>query len=54
MMNNNVTSNYFKLYLTSDLTTDQDLLYGHVYHPINEPRYYYFDNLKLLYRNFTQ
>ena len=52
MMNNNVTSNYFKLYLTSDLTTDQDILYGHVYHPINEPRYYYFDNLKLLYRNF--
>lgn len=52
MMNNNVTSNYFKLYLTSDLTTDKDILYGHVYHPINEPRYYYFDNLKLLYRNF--
>ena len=50
-MNNNVKSNYFKLYLTSDLTTDQDLLYGRVYHPINEPRYYYFDNLKLLYRN---
>ena len=51
MMNNNVNSNYFKVYLTSDLTTDQDLLYGNVYHPINEPRYYYFDNLKLLYRN---
>ena len=53
-MNNNVTSDYFKIYLTSDLTTEQDLLYGNVYHPINEPRYYYFDNLKLLYRNLTQ
>ena len=50
-MNNNVTANYFKVYLTSDLTTDQDILYGNIYHPINEPRYYYFDNLKLLYRN---
>ena len=54
IMNDNVNSNYFKVYLTSDLTTDQDILYGHVYHPINEPRYYYFDNLKLLYRNFNQ
>ena len=54
IMNDNVNSNYFKVYLTSDLTTDQDTLYGHVYHPINEPRYYYFDNLKLLYRNFNQ
>jgi hypothetical protein len=53
-MNNNVTSNYFKVYLTSDLTTEQDIVYGHVYHPINEPRYYYFDNLKLLYRNLSQ
>ena len=53
-MNNNVTSDYFKIYLTSDLTTEQDLLYGNVYHPANEPRYYYFDNLKLLYRNLTQ
>ena len=53
-MNNNVTSNYFKVYLTSDLTTDQDLLYGNIYHPINEKRYYYFDNLKLLYRNLSQ
>lgn len=37
---------YFKIYFTSDLTTKYDL----GYHPINEPRYYYFDNLKLLYR----
>ena len=54
MMNNNINSNYFKLYLTSDLTTEQDILYGYVYHPIDEPRYYYFDNLKLLYRNLSQ
>jgi hypothetical protein len=46
-MNNNVTSDYFKVYITSDLTT----VYDPPYHPINEPRYYYFDNLKLLYRN---
>lgn len=46
-MNDNVTSNYFKIYFTSDLTT----VYDPPYHPINEPRYYYFDNLKLLYRN---
>ncbi len=52
-MNNNVKSNYFKLYLTSDLTTDQDLLYGRVYHPINEHRYYYFDNMKLLWKHLS-
>ena len=50
-MNDNISSDYFKVYITSDLTTDQDILYGNVYHPANEPRYYYFDNLKLLYRN---
>ncbi len=51
MMNNNVKSDYFKIYFTSNLTTAEDVHYGNVYHPINEPRYYYFDNLKLLYRN---
>ena len=52
-MNNNVKSNYFKLYLTSDLTTETDLYYGNVYHPINEQRYYYFDNLKLLWKHLS-
>ena len=45
-MNNNVDAEYFKIYFTSDLTTE----YDPPYHPIDEPRYYYFDNLKLLYR----
>ncbi len=51
IMNDNVNSDYFKVYFTSNLTTAQDVQYGNVYHPINELRYYYFDNLKLLYRN---
>jgi hypothetical protein len=46
-MNNNSRASYFKIYFTSDLTT----LYDPPYAPINEPRYYYFDNLKLLYRS---
>lgn len=45
-MNQNSTASYFKVYFTSDLNT----AYDPEYHPINEPRYYYFDNLKLLYR----
>ena len=45
-MNDNTDASYFKVYFTSDLTTD----YDPPYHPIDEPRYYYFDNLKLLYR----
>ena len=49
-MNTNSTASYFKIYFTSNLTTTTDLEYGHEYHPISEPRYYYFDNLKLLYR----
>lgn len=49
-MNDNYTASYFKVYFTSDLTTEVDTLYGHYYHPISERRYYYFDNLKLLYR----
>jgi hypothetical protein len=49
-MNQNNTASYFKVYLTSDLTTGVDVAYGNVYHPANERRYYYFDNLKLLYR----
>ena len=45
-MNQNYTASYFKVYFTSNLTTD----YDPEYHPISEPRYYYFDNLKLIYR----
>jgi len=46
-MNENDDASYFKIYFTSNLTT----AYDPEYHPLNEPRYYYFDNLKLLYRN---
>lgn len=49
-MNQNATASYFKIYFTSNLTTAEDLAYGQEYHPASEPRYYYFDNLKLLYR----
>ena len=49
-MNQYSSASYFKIYFTSNLTTTEDLEYGHEYHPISEPRYYYFDNLKLLYR----
>lgn len=45
-MNNNADASYFKIYFTSNLYT----VYEPDYHPISEPRYYYFDNLKLLYR----
>lgn len=45
-MNSQVNSSYFKVYFTSDLTTK----YDPPYHPINEQRYYYFDNLKVIYR----
>ena len=50
IMNNYSDASYFKVYFTSDLTTGEDLAYGNEYHPIDERRYYYFDNLKLLYR----
>ena len=50
-MNKYASASYFKVYFTSNLTTQEDLAYGHEYHPISEPRYFYFDNLKLLYRN---
>lgn len=45
-MNYNSSASYFKIYFTSNLST----IYDPPYHPISEPRYYYFDNLKLLYR----
>lgn len=52
-MNKNQSASYFKIYFTSDLTTGEDMAYNHFYHPASEPRYYYFDNLKLLYRNLN-
>ena len=52
-MNKNQSASYFKIYFTSDLTTGVDVAYNHFYHPASEPRYYYFDNLKLLYRNLN-
>lgn len=47
-MNDFQRASYFKLFFTSNLAME-----GSEYHPISEPRYYYFDNLKLLYRNFN-
>lgn len=49
LMNEHVNASYFRLYFTSDLTVSESL--GQVpYHPAGLPRYYYFDNLKVLYR----
>lgn len=49
VMKREASASYFKLYFTSDLSVDPE--YGeHPYTPLNEPRYYYFDNLKVLYR----
>ena len=45
-MNINSSASYFKIYFTSNLST----IYDPPYHPNSKPRYYYFDNLKLLYR----
>lgn len=55
-MNKYANASYFKVFITSDLTTSnlttqEDVYAGYIYQPISEPRYYYFDNLKLLYRN---
>ena len=45
----NENASYYQLYFTSDLSVDDQ--YGeHPYSPLNEPRYYYFDNLKVIYR----
>ena len=49
VMKRETDASYFKLYFTSDLTVHDDLG-EHPYAPINETRYYYFDNLKVLYR----
>ena len=49
VMKDNVTSTYFKVFLTSDRYLDPS--YGQpVYHPASKQRYYYFDNMKVLYR----
>lgn len=43
------SASYFKVYITSNLSVSD--LYGQTpYTPLNETRYYYFDNLKVLYR----
>ena len=49
IMNENVTASYFKVYFTSDLSVSP--IYGEPdYVQANKQRYFYFDNLKLLYR----
>jgi len=48
-MTANETASYFKLYFTSDLSVNSDYE-QHDYTPINEERYYYIDNLKVLHR----
>lgn len=47
-MNDYQRASYFKFFFTSNLAME-----GSDYHPINETRYFYFDNLKLLYRNLN-
>ena len=46
-MNDHVNADYFKVYFTSNLHTGYET---YEYHPISEERYYYLDNLKVLYR----
>lgn len=46
-MNDHVNADYFKVYFTSYLQTGYET---YSYHPISENRYYYLDNLKVLYR----
>lgn len=41
-------ADYVKVFFTSDLSVDNSWQ-GYEYHPLNEQRYYFFDNLKLLY-----
>ena len=41
-------ADYVKVFFTSDLSKDASEQ-GYVYKPLNEERYYFFDNLKLLY-----
>lgn len=47
-MNEHTAADYFKVYFTSNLSTKYDYYYQ--YHPINEERHYYLDNLKVFYR----
>jgi len=46
-MNEHVNADYFKVYFTSYLQTGYET---YEYKPISEERYYYLDNLKVLYR----
>ena len=49
LMTENETASYFKLYFTSNLDVHPSYEQPD-YHPIDEQRYYYFDNLKVIYR----
>ena len=47
-MTEHENADYVKVFFTSDLSEDA-AAQGYEYKPLNEQRYYYFDNLKLLY-----
>ena len=49
LMHVHESADYFKVYITSDLTVHPDYEQPDYVHP-NKWRYYYFDNLKVLYR----
>lgn len=49
LLHEHESANYFKVYLTSDLTVPANYN-QHEYVPASKQRYYYFDNLKVLYR----
>ena len=48
-MNEHTAADYFKVYFTSNLSVAASLGQS-PYYPLNEPRHYYLDNLKVLYR----
>lgn len=47
-MTEHENADYVKVFITSDLSSDASYQ-GYGYKPLNEERYYFFDNLKLLY-----
>lgn len=49
LLHDHESANYFKVYFTSDLTVPENY-HQHEYMPASKQRYYYFDNLKVLYR----
>lgn len=49
-MTEHENADYVKVFFTSNLSEDtENHLQGYVYKPLDEERYYFFDNLKLLY-----